>query len=100
MSSGRRCVLPGHSGVTPCRLKHVTSSPIDNPLDRSHNPPRLIRREAEAPYSKSMSAEEAHSMKRDPQWHGEVRDVAAGLWIWRVVHPAWKPNRGWEPVVA
>ena len=30
----------------------------------------------------------------------EVRDVAAGLWIWRLEHPRWKPGQGWEPVVA
>jgi hypothetical protein len=44
--------------------------------------------------------EEACRMKHDPQWQVEVRDVAAGLWVWRVEHPAWKPNQGWEPVVA
>ena len=32
--------------------------------------------------------------------HAEIRDVAAGLWIWRVEHPHWKPGQGWEPVVA
>lgn len=30
----------------------------------------------------------------------EVRDVVAGLWIWRFEHPRWKPGQGWEPVVA
>jgi len=30
----------------------------------------------------------------------EFRDVAAGLWIWRLSHPHWKPGQGWEPVVA
>lgn len=30
----------------------------------------------------------------------EIRDVAAGLWIWRQPHPCWKPGQGWEPVVA
>ncbi len=30
----------------------------------------------------------------------EVRDVAAGLWLWRVPHPAWKPERDWERLVA
>jgi hypothetical protein len=29
----------------------------------------------------------------------EIRDVADGLWIWRLEHPHWVPNRGWEPVV-
>ena len=29
----------------------------------------------------------------------EVRDVAAGLWIWRLEHPAWTPQRGWPPLV-
>ncbi|MFW6201020.1 MAG: hypothetical protein ACOC8B_00450 [Gemmatimonadota bacterium] len=30
----------------------------------------------------------------------EIRDVAEGLWVWRVEHPGWKPGQGWEPVVA
>jgi hypothetical protein len=29
----------------------------------------------------------------------EFRDVAPGLWIWRVEHPRWKPGQGWDPVV-
>ncbi len=29
----------------------------------------------------------------------EVRDVAPGLWIWRVRHHNWKPGSDWEPVV-
>jgi hypothetical protein len=30
----------------------------------------------------------------------EVRDVAPGLWIWRLQHPAWNEGRGWEPLVS
>jgi glyoxylase-like metal-dependent hydrolase (beta-lactamase superfamily II) len=29
----------------------------------------------------------------------EVRDVAPGLWIWRLEHPDWKPGLAWRPVV-
>src|SRR5713226_4423688 len=29
----------------------------------------------------------------------EVRDVASGLWLWRVDHPRWKPDADWQPVV-
>jgi glyoxylase-like metal-dependent hydrolase (beta-lactamase superfamily II) len=29
----------------------------------------------------------------------ELRDVAAGLWIWRAEHPHWKPACDWQPVV-
>jgi len=29
----------------------------------------------------------------------EIRDVALGLWIWRLEHPHWKHGQGWEPVV-
>jgi hypothetical protein len=29
----------------------------------------------------------------------EVRDVAEGLWIWRVEHPDWKPGLDWPPAV-
>jgi glyoxylase-like metal-dependent hydrolase (beta-lactamase superfamily II) len=29
----------------------------------------------------------------------EVRDVAPGLWVWRVRHPAWTPEADWEPLV-
>jgi glyoxylase-like metal-dependent hydrolase (beta-lactamase superfamily II) len=28
-----------------------------------------------------------------------MRDVADGLWIWRLEHPHWVSNQGWEPVV-
>jgi hypothetical protein len=35
-----------------------------------------------------------------PRPRVEIRDVAEGLWVWRVRHPAWKPGEGWEPVVA
>jgi hypothetical protein len=30
----------------------------------------------------------------------ELRDVAAGLWLWRVPHPDWNPGADWEPLVA
>jgi hypothetical protein len=30
----------------------------------------------------------------------ELRDVAAGLWLWRVAHPDWNPGVDWEPLVA
>jgi hypothetical protein len=43
---------------------------------------------------------EAPKVKRDSQSQVEIRDVAAGLWIWRLEHPHWKPGQGWEPVVA
>jgi hypothetical protein len=29
----------------------------------------------------------------------EIRDVAPGLWFWRVEHPDWKAGLGWEPPV-
>jgi glyoxylase-like metal-dependent hydrolase (beta-lactamase superfamily II) len=29
----------------------------------------------------------------------EIIDVAAGLWIWRVEHPDWREDVGWEPPV-
>ena len=29
----------------------------------------------------------------------EIRDVAAGLWIWRTQHPDWAPDVDWEPGV-
>jgi glyoxylase-like metal-dependent hydrolase (beta-lactamase superfamily II) len=28
-----------------------------------------------------------------------LRDVAPGLWVWRVTHPAWEPGLDWEPLV-
>lgn len=36
----------------------------------------------------------------EPRPWGELRDVTAGLWIWRVEHPSWQPDQGWEPLVA
>ena len=29
----------------------------------------------------------------------EIRDLAPGLWIWRLEHPHWKPGQGWERIV-
>jgi hypothetical protein len=29
----------------------------------------------------------------------DVRDVATGLWLWRVEHPDWTPEADWEPLV-
>jgi glyoxylase-like metal-dependent hydrolase (beta-lactamase superfamily II) len=29
----------------------------------------------------------------------EVRDVADGLWIWRLRHPHWNPKLDWQPIV-
>jgi hypothetical protein len=29
----------------------------------------------------------------------EIRDVATGLWIWRVEHPAWRSGLEWPPLV-
>lgn len=29
----------------------------------------------------------------------ELRDVAPGLWIWRLEHPGWAPHVSWEPPV-
>jgi hypothetical protein len=29
----------------------------------------------------------------------EVRDVATGLWIWRIEHPDWAPGVEWQPAV-
>jgi hypothetical protein len=30
----------------------------------------------------------------------ELRDVAPGLWIWRMAHPDWEPGLGWDPPVS
>lgn len=52
-------------------------------------------------YEGSMSwaelSEEAFRMTHDPRSEAEIRDVTAGGWVWRAVHPGWKPNQGWEP---
>jgi hypothetical protein len=29
----------------------------------------------------------------------EIRDVAPGLWLWRLEHPDWSPDVDWEPLV-
>lgn len=39
-------------------------------------------------------------MERGPNSPVQIRDVATGLWIWRLEHPAWKPGQGWEQLVA
>ncbi len=30
----------------------------------------------------------------------EIRDVAPGLWLWRVDYPDWRPEAGWEEMVS
>ena len=39
-------------------------------------------------------------MTLDPQSPVEIREVASGLWIWRLEHPHWKPGQGWDRMVA
>lgn len=39
-------------------------------------------------------------MKPEPKSNVEVRDIATGLWIWRLEHPHWRPGQGWDPLVA
>ena len=29
----------------------------------------------------------------------EIRDVAPGLWLWRLEHPDWAPDVEWKPLV-
>jgi hypothetical protein len=29
----------------------------------------------------------------------EVREVADGLWLWRLEHPHWGPGQGWDRIV-
>lgn len=29
----------------------------------------------------------------------EIRDVAKGLWLWRMTHPQWQPGFDWDPMV-
>jgi len=29
----------------------------------------------------------------------QIRDVAPGLWIWRLEHPDWSPGNNWRPLV-
>jgi hypothetical protein len=29
----------------------------------------------------------------------ELRDVAPGLWVWRIEHPDWAPHVDWDPLV-
>jgi glyoxylase-like metal-dependent hydrolase (beta-lactamase superfamily II) len=30
----------------------------------------------------------------------ELRDISAGLWLWRLAYPDWRPEAGWEEVVS
>jgi glyoxylase-like metal-dependent hydrolase (beta-lactamase superfamily II) len=39
-------------------------------------------------------------MSLNPHSSVELRDVAAGLWLWRLEHPKWSPGQGWDPLVA
>jgi hypothetical protein len=37
-------------------------------------------------------------MKNETHSKIEIRDVATGLWIWRLENPFWEPGVDWEPV--
>ena len=41
-----------------------------------------------------------YDARRDRERPVEIRDVAPGLWLWRLEHPHWKPGQGWDPIVA
>src|ERR1041385_5058014 len=43
---------------------------------------------------------EAVQMRQQARAQVEIRDVAAGLWLWRTEHPHWRPGVDWELVVA
>ena len=36
---------------------------------------------------------------QDARVQPHVLDVAPGLWVWRLEHPAWRPDFEWEPLV-
>src|SRR5947208_15788076 len=38
--------------------------------------------------------------RHDAHMQVELRDVAPGLWVWRVEHPAWQSGLDWGPLVA
>jgi hypothetical protein len=47
-----------------------------------------------------VDKKEAPGMNSDARSEEEeVRDLAPGLWIWRLRHPGWKPGVDWQPVV-
>jgi glyoxylase-like metal-dependent hydrolase (beta-lactamase superfamily II) len=41
----------------------------------------------------------AGAMIRAVEKRWEIRDVASGLWVWRVRHPEWREGLEWEPMV-
>src|ERR1044071_2404643 len=43
---------------------------------------------------------QAGQMRQQARAEVEIRDVAAGLWLWRTEHPHWRPGVDWELVVA
>src|SRR5947199_10056333 len=60
---------------------------------------RIAPRGSPHPSPNQVTAEE-DDMEQVRQSNVEIRDVASGLWIWRLEHPHWKPGQGWEPIVA
>src|SRR2546423_5163156 len=38
-------------------------------------------------------------LRQSPAVSSEARDVSAGLWVWRVEYPDWRPGLDWGPLV-
>ena len=47
-----------------------------------------------------FQSNQERSMKHERKSRVEIRDVAPGLWLWRLEHSRWKAGQGWEPIVA
>src|SRR5207253_6577926 len=58
------------------------------------------RTRSDVSHGDPVHARLTHQPRQTTRMQMEVRDVAAGLWVWRTRHPDWRPDFDWEPLVA
>src|SRR5437588_8001188 len=86
---------------TPRESTSISSESRGYPVRRLHRVPIVARGVKTGLNGKGARHERGLcKKKRERQTAVESRDVAKGLWIWRLEHPRWKPGQGWDLVGA
>src|SRR2546423_11550682 len=81
---------PGPPGRAGGREPVSSVAPVASGYERSLRPWLALLHPAQSARAHSVRASSVVP---------EVRDVAPGLWLWRIEHPAWEPGLEWEPLV-